>query len=192
MRRDDRPRPTAHHSRDCRGGRSGGPGAAMGAPATRSAVAIRALTHCGAATRSFLARCVTFASREDPKCHTPRPSNEVCLSPGDRREDPSRQGRATWLTSLQGRACAAETSLHPARNRGVRVHAAGTHSARPSAMESRREREACPAPYGGPACTTQLLPPSSVRRMRPHSPTAVPMFASTKETPQRFEAVPLD
>src|SRR5689334_22124620 len=52
------------------------------------------------------------------------------LSPGDRREDPSRQGRATWLTSFQGRASsslarAAETSLHPARNRGVRVHAAG-------------------------------------------------------------------
>ena len=120
------------------------------------------------------------------------------LSPGDRREDPSRQGRATWLTSLQGRASsslarAAETSLHPARNRGVRVHAAGIRIGKTfgHGVSSRARGLPCPF-YGGPACTTQLLPPSSVRRMRPHSPTAVPMFASTKETPQRFEVVPLD
>src|SRR5215472_2616902 len=35
-------------------------------------------------------------------------------------------------------------------------------------------------------------PPSSVRTMVPPEPTAVPVLASTKETPSRFSVVPLD
>src|SRR5260370_5985798 len=38
----------------------------------------------------------------------------------------------------------------------------------------------------------QVTPPSIVRRIVPDSPTAVPVLASTKETPCRLFVVPLD
>ena len=41
-------------------------------------------------------------------------------------------------------------------------------------------------------CGTQVVPPSVVRRIVPTNPTAVPVFASLKNTSKRSRLVPLD